>query len=368
MTADLLEALDWLTAERVEAAAMESTGVLWKPIWNIMSESLKLILVNARHIKNVPGRKTDIKDSEWIAQLLQHGLLQASYVPHRPQRELRDLTRHRSQLIAEQTRMINRIHKTLEDTNIKLGSVASDIMGKSGRLMILALISGQDDPEELANLAHGRMRSKMPELRRAMKGRLTDHHRFMLKHLMDHVKQLQAMIVEFDERIGELLGPFDSTVQRVMAIPGLGRRTAENILAEIGTDMSRFPTSGHLTSWASICPGNYASAGKQKSGRTTHGNRWLKQALTQAAWASARTRNSYFSAQYRRLAGRRGKKRAIVAIAHSLLVVVYHMLRDNTEYQDLGHDYFEKLRPNQLTRYFYAPTSSPGIWSNGSNL
>jgi transposase len=359
-TGELLQLLDWLTAEGVEAAAMESTGVFWKPIWNILESVLQLILVNARQIKNVPGRKTDVKDCDWIAQLLQHGLLRASFVPDRPQRELRDLTRHRSQLVAEQTRAANRIHKTLEDANVKLGSVATDILGVSGQDMIRALIGGQDDPTQLAELARGRLRDKLPELREALRGHLTEHHRFMLGQVMGHLEYLDRQIAVFDKRIEELMRPFQPAIQRVMTMPGVGLRTAQNVLAEIGTDMSRFPTDQHLASWAAVCPGNRESAGKRQSGRTNHGNRWLRTALAQAAWAASHSKKTYLSAQYRRLAGRRGKKRAIVALGHTMLVMMYHMLRKGVAYEELGHDFLDKLQPQRLTTYLVKRLESLG--------
>ena len=359
-TGALLQLLDWLTAEGVQAAAMESTGVFWKPIWNILEGSVKVILVNARHIKNVPGRKTDVKDCDWIAQLLQHGLLRASFVPERPQRELRDLTRQRSQLTAEQSRVSNRIHKTLEDANIKLGSVATDILGVSGRDMIRALIGGQEDPNQLADLARRRLRAKLPALREALRGHLTDHHRFMLRQLMDHLDYLDRQIAAFDKRIEVLMRPFQEAIARLMTMPGVGLLTAQNVLAEIGTDMSRFPTDQHLASWAAMCPGNRESAGKRKSGHTNHGNRWLRTALVQAAWAASHSKKTYLAAQYRRLAGRRGKKRAIVAVGHTMLVMMYHMLRDGVEYQELGPDYLDKLQPLRLTTYLVKRLESLG--------
>ena len=359
-TGALLKLLDWLVSQGAEAAAMESTGVFWKPIWNILEGSVKVILVNARHIKNVPGRKTDVKDCDWIAQLLQHGLLRASFVPERPQRDLRDLTRQRSQLTAEQSRVSNRIHKTREDANIKLGSVATDILGVSGREMIRALIAGQDDPNALAELARRRLRAKLPQLREALRGRLSDHHRFMLSQLMDHRDYLDRQIAAFDQRIEELMRPFQEATQRLMTMPGVGRLTAQNVLAEIGTDMSRFPTDQHLASWAAMCPGNRESAGKRQSGHTNHGNRWLRTALAQAAWAASHSKNTYLSAQYRRLAGRRGKKRAIVAVGHTMLVMMYHMLKDGVDYQELGHDYLDKLQPQRLTHYLVKRLESLG--------
>jgi transposase len=359
-TGELLKLSDWLTSQGAQAAALESTGVFWKPIWNILEGPLKLVLVNARHIKNVPGRKTDVKDCEWIAQLLQHGLLRASFVPERPQRELRDLTRHRSQLLGEQTRVANRIHKTLEDANVKLGSVATDILGVSGQAMIRALIGGQDDPQQLAELARGRMREKVPQLREALRGHLTEHHRFMLGQLMDHRAYLEGQIAQFDRRIEELMRPFAEEIRRATTIPGVGLRTAQNVLAETGTDMSRFPTDQHLASWAAMCPGNRESAGKRHSGHTNHGNRWLRTALVQAAWAASHSKNTYLSAQYRRLAGRRGKKRAIVAVGHSILVMMYHMLKEGVDYHELGPDHLDKLHSQRLTHYLVKRLESLG--------
>jgi transposase len=350
-TGQLLTLCDHLVSQGAEAAAMESTGVFWKPLWNILEGSLKVILVNARHIKNVPGRKTDVKDCQWIAQLLQHGLLRASFVPERPQREWRDLTRQRSRLTAEQSRVSNRIHKTLEDANIKLSSVATDLLGVSGREMIRALISGQEDPAALAELARRKLRSKLPQLREALRGHPTEHHRFMLRQLMDHRDYLDRQIGAFEQRIEELMRPFAQQIQRLETIPGVGTRTAQNVLAEIGTDMSRFPTAQHLASWAAMCPGNRESAGKRQSGHTNHGNSWLRTALAQAAWAASHSKNTYLAAQYRRLAGRRGKKRAIVAVGHTMLVMMYHLLKDNVDYHDLGHDYLDKLQPRRLTHY-----------------
>ena len=359
-TGQLLALGDHLVTQGVEAAAMESTGVFWKPIWNILEGSLKVILVNARHIKNVPGRKTDVKDCQWIAQLLQHGLLRASFVPQRPQRELRDLTRQRSQLTAEQSRVSNRIHKTLEDANIKLSSVATDVLGVSGRQMIQALMAGQEDPAELAELARRKLRHKLPQLREALRGHLTEHHRFMLRQLMDHLDYLDRQVGVFEQRIEELMRPLAEQIQRLETIPGVGRLTAQNVLAEIGPDMSRFPTDQHLASWAAMCPGNRQSAGKRQSGHTNHGNPWLRTALAQAAWAASHSKGTYLAAQYRRLAGRRGKKRAIVAVDHTMLVMIYHLLKDQVDYRELGPDYLDQLQPQRLTRYLVKRLESLG--------
>jgi transposase len=353
MTRDLLALADYLEALGVTHVAMESTGVLWKPVWNILEGRFKLLLVNPRHLKQVPGRKSDVSDADWIAQLLQCGLLQGSFVPSRELRELRDLTRIRAQLTSEQTRVANRIHKVLEDANIKLSAVASDILGKSGRAMLWALIDGERDPEKLAELALGRLRAKIPELKLALEGHFSEHHRFLVKHLLGHLDELDRRIDEISQRIDERLPSIvsEERLRRLDATPGVNRTTIENVIAEIGANMSQFPDEHHLSSWAGICPGNEESAGKRLRNRTTRKNRWLRRALTEAAWAAGRTKNSYFGAQYRRLAPRRGKKRALIAVAHSLLVIFYHMLKYDVEYHDLGVDYFDKLEPERLKRY-----------------
>lgn len=354
MTAELLALYDWLTERGVTHVAMESTGVLWKPVWNILEGgSWELLLVNARDLKHVPGHKTDVIDSRWIAQLLSWGLLKKSYVPQREQRDLRDLTRQRAQLHAEHTRCVNRIHKVLQDANIKLSSVATDILGASGRDMLAALIKGEKDPEALAKLARGKLRAKIPQLQRALHGHLTDHHQFMLQHLLDHVAHLESQLDCFSERIEKALRQFvdDATFERLDEIPGINRETLENVVAEIGVDMKQFPTEGHLASWAGVCPGNEESAGKRKRSRTTKGNVWLRRALCQAAWSASRTKDSYFKAQYARLAGRRGIKRAAMAVGHTLLGVIYHLLKDPTRhYADLGSNYFDTLNPERLSR------------------
>lgn len=351
MTRDLLTLADWLSSEEVTHVAMESTGVYWKPIYNILEGKFTLLLVNARHIKNVPGRKTDVKDCQWLAQLLQCGLLKGSLIPDRPQRELRDLTRHRAQLVNEKSAVANRIHKVLEDANIKLGTVATDILGKSGRDMLRALIRGEKDPGEMAELARKQLRGKIPQLCLALEGQVTDHHRFLLGELMDHLEYLEGQIERFSQRIKEVSGPFEEAIQEVAHLPGLERRSAENVIAEIGGHMDPFPSEDHLSSWAGMCPGSNESAGKKKSGKTTQGNRWLRTALTQAAWAASKKKGSYFQAQYRRLAGRRGKKRALIAVGHSLLVTIYHILKDRTGYKELGADYFDNLNSKRLVPY-----------------
>lgn len=365
MTDDLLSMADFFSQWKVTHVAMEATGVLWKPIWNILEAyDFKLLLANARELKQVPGRKSDVKDCQWIAHLLACGLLTSSYVPARDQRELRDLTRHRVQLHAEHTRCVNRIHKVLQDANIKLSSVASDVMGKSGRDMLAALVAGQKDPDALAELARGTLRGKIPQLRRALKGHLQPHHQYMLEQLLDHLAHLEDQLQSFSQRIEKALRPFvdESTFQRLDAIPGVNRSTIENIVAEIGVDMGQFPTEDHLSSWAGMCPGNEESAGKRKRVRTTHGNVWLKRALGEAAWAASSTKDTYLQAQFRRLSARRGKKRALVAVGHTLLVIIYHMLKDpELHYRDLGGNYFDTREPERLKRHLVKRLQSLGF-------
>lgn len=359
MTGDLQLMAEWLAGLGVTHVAMESTGVFWKPIYNILEERFTLLLVNARHIKQVPGRKTDAKDCQWIGQLLQHGLLRGSFVPPRWQRELRDLTRHRTQIGAEKTRTANRIHKVLEDANIKLGAVASDILGVSGRAMLQALIAGEENPVQIADLAQRQLRGKIPELERALEGRLTEHHRFLLRLLWQQLQDQEALLAELDRRVEACTRPFALQRKRLREIPGIQSRVAEVLLAEIGPDMKPFPSAAHLSSWAGMCPGNDESAGKRRSGRTSPGNRWLRQALVQAAWAASRTKNSYLAAHYRRLV-RRGKKRALIAVGHSILVIVYHLLKRSERYQDLGPDFLDKLAPQRLIRYHVKRLESLG--------
>jgi transposase len=353
MTRDLLALADYLEALGVTHVALESTGVLWKPVWNILEGRFTLFLVNPRQIKQVPGRKSDIKDAEWIAQLLQCGLLRSSFVPPRELRELRDLTRFRAQLASEQTRLANRIHKVLEDANIKLGAVATDILGKSGRAMIGALIRGEHDPEELADLAEGRLRAKIPALRLALEGHLTDHHRCLIGHLLGHLDELERHVEVLSGRIAAGLRPLldDARSERLDAIPGVNRTTIENVVAEIGVDMTVYPDEHHLSSWAGVCPGSEESAGRRLRSHTLRKNRWLRRALVEAAWAASHTKTSYLGAQYRRLAARRGRKRALMAVGHSLLAIFYHMLKYDVEYQDLGVDYFDGRDPERLRRY-----------------
>ena len=335
MTAGLLDLSDWLAVQGVKVVAMESTGSYWKPVFNLLEGRFEVVLVNAHHIKQVPGRKTDVRDSEWIAQLLQHGLLRSSFIPPRPTRELRDLTRQRTQLIHEKTSVINRIQKVLEDANVKLSSVATNTLGVSGRLMIEAMIEGEYDPVKQADLARRRLRKKIPQLQQALKGSVTEHHRFLLRTQRNHLDHLERLIGEYNARIGEALAPFASTLARLVTIPGVDFRVAEVVVAEIGFDMNQFPTAGHLSSWAGLASGNHESAGKRQSGRTTPGNTWLKTVLVQAAWAAFRAKGTHLSKKFRRIAGSRGKKRAAVAVAHAILVIIYHLLKENTTYREL---------------------------------
>jgi transposase len=352
MTADLVELRQWLTEQQVTHAAMESTGVYWQPVFNLLEGHLEVWVVNAQHIKKVPGRKTDMKDAEWIAQLMQCGLLKPSFVPERQQRELRDLTRQQSKLVQQRNAVDNRIQKVLETANIKLGSVASDVLGVSGRRMIEALIGGEKDTSVLADLAQKKLREKIPQLQRALAGEVTDHHRFLLRQLLDQYDFLEKEIARVSERLGAVAPPsFRAAVDQLDAIAGVGERGARALLAETGTDMSRFPSHKHFASWAGRCPGNRESAGKRKSGKTPAANRHLDAVLTEMAHAAVRKKDSYFKSQYHRLAGRRGKKRAIGAVKHSLLVTVYFMLRDHKPYKDLGADYFDKLNPQHQIRY-----------------
>jgi transposase len=368
-TAELLALLDWLLPAGVPIIAMESTGVYWKPVFNILEGHVRVLLVHAEHVKQVEGRKADVKDCAWIAQLLQHGLLRPSFVPERPVRDLRDLTRQRAQLTGERSAAANRLQKVLEDANLKLGSVVTDVLGVSGRAMLAELIEGRDDPEALAQQARGRLRAKLPQLRQALRGRVTEHHRFLLRLPLDHLAHLDGLRERLTERIDGLLFPppgpggggsdasaaaaagpapgadasaataagrvgLGEAVERLMTVPGISRRTAEVVGAEGGADMGQFPTAGHLASWAGLCPGNDESAGKRRRGTVRRGNRWLKQALVQAAWAASRCQRGYLPALYRSLSRRRGRKRALIAVAHALLVTCYHLLSKGEDYRD----------------------------------
>jgi len=343
MTADLLALSDWLASRGVTNVAMESTGVYWQPIYNLLEDRFHLLLTNPSHMKAVPGRKTDIRDCEWIADLLRHGLLKPSFVPDRFHRELRELTRERASLVGERTAVVNRLQKTLEGANIKLASVATRIMGRSGRDILNALVEGKMDPAAMANLAKRKLREKLPELERALTGTFREHQRFLIALALSEIDFLDEAIEQLSARIEQEMRPVDAALERLDAVPGIGRRSAENLLAEIGTDMSRFPTAGHLASWAGVCPGNNESAGRVRSGRTRKGNRYVRTILVEMAHAAAHKKDSYLAAQFRRLAARRGAKRAAVAVGHSILTIVHSLLRDpHSIYRDLGVHYFDE--------------------------
>jgi transposase len=344
MTAQLLSLSDWLLSLNCSHVAMESTGEYWRPVFNILEANFEVILVNARHIKAVPGRKTDIKDAQWIAELLQHGLLRASFIPPQAQRDLRDLTRHRSNFIRERVNLVNRVQKVLEAANIKLASVASDVMGVSGRAMLDAIVQGKASPEVMASLARGRMRDKHSQLILALEGRVRPHQRFILAELLCQIDSIDATLERFNHQIEEFCRPFETAVELLDTIPGIARQSAEMIVAEIGTDMSRFPSAAHLAAWAGLAPGNYESAGKQLCTKTRKGNRVLRTILVQAAHALSRTK-TYLAAQFSRLSARRGKKRAAIAVAHSILVIAYHLIQRQEPYRDLGANYFDQQRP-----------------------
>jgi len=350
-TSDLLALADWLKEQGVTHVAMEATGIYWRPVWAVLEGQFQQMLVNPQHIKAVPGRKTDAKDCEWIADLLQHGLLQGSFVPPMPIQDLRDLTRYRAELRQSQNRVANRLQKFLEQANIKLSSVASNALGVSGRQMLEAIIAGQEDAGQLAKLARGKLKNKIAELERALEGRIRDHHRFLLAEYLDEWEALGERIVRLEAEIDKQIRPFEQAVALWQTIPGVDHVTACNLVAEIGVDMRQFPSAQHLASWAALCPGNHESAGKRKSGRTRDGNKWLRRSLCQAAWAVTRKKNCYLSAQFKRLAGRRGVKRAVMAVAHTMLVIGYHMLKTGQTYHELGGDYLERINKDQLQRY-----------------
>jgi len=361
MTADLLVLHDWLVSRGVTHVAMESTGVYWKPIYNILEASFTILLVNAAHIKAVPGRKTDVKDCEWIADLLAHGLLKGGFIPPEPIRDLRDLTRYRKSLIDERVREVNRLHKLLESSNVKLASVATDVMGVSGRLMLDAILGGHADPAVLAELARGRLRKKLPDLRKALEARFRPHHRFMLEQILGHLDFLDEWIARISEEVANRMDPFCRQIDLLRTIPGVDRKTAEVILSEIGPDMDHFPSARHLASWAGLCPGNNESAGKRKSGKTRKGNQWLRRALVEGAWAASHTKDTYLGSQYRRLVSRRGKKKAIVAVAHSTLVIAFHVLKNDVPYREIGADFLDKLNATMIQRHHIRRLESLGF-------
>jgi transposase len=351
VTSDLLALRDWLQGLGVTHVAMEATGVYWKPVWYVLEDEFELLLCNAAHVKNVPGRKTDVSDAQWLSQLLEHGLLRSSFVPPKPIRELRDLTRYRKTLIRERQREANRLHKLLEDAGIKLACVASDVLGVSGRAMLEALIGGERDPEVLAELARGRLRQKLPALREALLGRFGGHHALLASHMLSHVDDLEHSIADLSDEISRRIAPFARQLELLDTIPGVGVTAAEAILAELGPDMSRFPSSRHCARWLRLCPGNDESAGKRRSGKTGHGNPWLREILIECARAASRSRDTYLKAQYLRIRRRRGDSKAIVAVAHSILVSAYHILKEEQPYRDPGFDYFERReRPDLLVR------------------
>ncbi len=360
-TPELLAFGDWLIEHRCSHAAMESTGVYWKPVFNLLESVCEVVLVNARHIKMVPGRKTDVKDCEWIAELLELGLLKSSFIPPEPIRDLRDVTRYRKTLIQQRAAEANRVQKLLELANIKLGSVATDVLGVSGRAMLDALVAGERDAATLMRLAKGRLKRKRAALVPALTGRFTQHHAFLLGQLLAHIDELAEHIAQCDRKVDEYLRPFVQKADLLQTIPGVGRRTAEVIIAEIGVEMDRFPSAAHLASWAALCPGNNESAGKRKSGKTRKGNQWLRRALVEAAWSASHTRDTYLSSLYSRVARRRGAKKAAVAVAHSTLVAVWHILKHHIPYQDLGPSHFDKLHTERLRHHYLRRLEDLGL-------
>jgi transposase len=350
----LLVLADWLQAHGVTQVAMEATGVYWKPVWTILEDRCDCLLVNAHHVKQVPGRKTDVSDAQWICRLAEAGLLRSSLVPPKPIRALRNLTRYRKAQIKDRQREAGRLHKIVEDTGIKLDCVASDILGKSGRAMLEALIAGTTDPAVLADLAEGKLRAKLPALREALQGRFEPEHALIVGRILAHIDYLDESIAELSQAVEKQIAPLAPAVELLCTIPGVQRRTAEVIIAETGGDMSAFPTAKHLTSWAGVCPGNDESAGKHRSRRTTKGSKWLRAALTEAAKAASRTRETYLAAQYQRLRARRGHNKATTAIAHSMLTAAWHMLQTGETYNDPGADYFTRRDPQRQTRRLVA--------------
>jgi len=367
MTGDLLALNYWLNGLGIAQVAMESTGVYWRPVFNLLEADHEIILVNAQHIKAVPRRKTDVKDSEWLADLLRHSLLHASFIPPQPIRELRELTRYRQELLHARTQEVNRLHKVLEGANIKLGAVATDILGKSGRDMLEAILAGRGEASTLAELARGRLRAKLPLLRQALDGRVQTQHRILIRHVLAHIDFLEQQLNQLIPEIEETIAPFQAAVALLETIPCVGHTTATGIIAEIGIDMQRFLSARHLASWAGVCPGNRQSAGKRLGGKTRHGDTWLRAILGEVAWSIAHTSNTYLAAHYHRLARRCGKRKAIVAVSHTVLVVIYHMLQEGRPYQDLGADYFDRLDTQRLRRHYvrrleqlgYAVTLAP---------
>lgn len=366
-TKDLLALGDWLRERQCTHAAMESTGVYWKPVWHVLEDSLTLVLANAMHIRNVPGRKTDVNDATWIADLLAHGLIRGSFVPPTAVQEMRDLTRTRKQLVREAAQHCQRLQKTLEDANIKLASLVSDILGKSGRAILDALVEGESDPEKLADLTSDRLKATRKELVEALRGRVRPHHRFLLKLHLAQIDALNEAVREVEGRVGDALEPFRDLEGLLKTMPGVSSTTAQVLLSEIGTDMSRFPTAGHLVSWAGLCPGNDESAGKRRSTRLRKGGQWLKATLVQSAWAATRKKKSYLQSLYHRIKARRGHKKAVIAVAASMLTAAYHMLKNGVEYDELTDSHFAKRDRTRAARRLvkrledlgFAVTTSP---------
>ena len=350
MTRDILACKDWLESEGCTHVALESTGVYWKPVYNIMEASMEIILANARDIKNLPGRKTDVKDCEWIADLLRHGLIKGSFIPPKPIRELRDLTRYRQKLIQQRSSELNRIQKFLEDANIKLSSVVTDITGVSATDMIHHLICNDMTPKEMSKLAKGRLRKKISELEKSLEGYLTDHHRFILTTSIQMIASYDYAIEKLDAEIDKKMEPFQETSERLQTIPGVKKKTAETIISEIGVNMSQFPSHAHLSSWAGVSPGNNESAGKRYGGKTTPGDKWLKGGLSEAAWAASKTKGTYLQAKYKRLVSRCGKKRACVAVGHTILIIAYYIIKEQVIYNELGGDFFDRLNEEYLVK------------------
>jgi transposase len=350
MTADLLALATWLEREQIEQVAIESTGVYWWPVYNLLEDGRSITLVNPQHMRAVPGHKTDVKDSEWLADLLRHGLLKASFIPPRPIRELRELTRYRKTLVQERAQEVNRLQKVLESANIKLAAVASDVVGASARRMLEALLAGEEDVEALAQLAHARLRRRIPELRQALVGRIRPHHRVLLRRLLDHIDFLAASMAHLQAEIDVRLQPYAEGMTLLQSIPGISAVAAATIIAEMGSDMARFPSAKHLASWAGLCPANKQSGGKRLKAGITEGNPWLRGMLGEVVWAITHTKDNYLVAQYQRLVRRRGKYKAIVAVAHSVLVIIYHVLHERTPYRDLGADYFDRLDTARIER------------------
>jgi transposase len=348
MTSGLLALSDWLAEREITAVAMEATGVYWKPVWHVLDEGFELTLTNAAHVRNVPGRKTDVNDATWLADLHAHGLIRASFVPPARVQELRTLLRTRKQVVREKGQHVQRIQKTLEDANLKIASVVSNIVGVSGRAILETLIAGETDPEKLADVTQGRLKSGRNRIIESLRGHVTKSHRFLLKTHLGLIDALDEAIAEIETEAGEVLEPFRHKAELLTTIPGVGTLAAQSILAEIGIDMSRFPTAGHLISWAGLAPRNDESAGKRRSTRVRKGAPWLKPVLVQCAWGAARAKDSYLRAQFLRIKSRRGPKKAILAVAASILTAAYHILRDDIPYQDLGPDHFERINKHKV--------------------